>query len=106
MSPGAFGASIVVSIELRRGPTAKLTLAGGRSLIHDIVVRPASQFPPIDASSGVRNLYVVQRLLKRQFVATLIFSLVDGGKALWERILVYVELVVKFGIWIASHSFI
>ena len=63
---------------------------------------PPRQLPPVYASARVRYLDIIQRLLESLFIVALLVRLVDCGEALWEGILIDVELVVEFGIWIAS----
>ena len=69
-------------------------------------MRPSRQLPAVDASARIRYLDIVQTLLERLFCVSLFICLVDSGEALWERILVDVELVVELGVWIARQSLI
>ena len=64
------------------------------------------QFPAVDTAAWVGDLDVVQALLERMPLISIFFGLVDGGKALGERVLVDIVLIVGFRIWIASHTLI
>ena len=69
-------------------------------------MRSSRKLPAVDASARIRYLDIVQALFEVLFCASLFICFVDGGEALWEGILVDVELVVELGVWIARQSLI
>ena len=71
-----------------------------------VVLGWSRQFPPINASSRIGHLDVVQGLLEGVPLVSLFLVLEDGVQALRERVLVDVELVVQFRIRVARHSLI